>query len=74
MHASGVRGVLIYCADYKCSHWIAVNGNGAMMGDCLIWKTSSSARRAVSAVPMSGQISAGTRKNRLVEDDSEHFR
>ena len=21
MRASGVRGVLIYCADYKCSHY-----------------------------------------------------
>jgi hypothetical protein len=21
MRASGVRGVLIYCSDYKCSHW-----------------------------------------------------
>ena len=23
MRASGVRGLLIYCADYKCSHSIA---------------------------------------------------
>jgi hypothetical protein len=21
MRGSGVRGLLIYCADYKCSHW-----------------------------------------------------
>ena len=27
MRASGVRGVLIYCADYKCSHWIAVSAD-----------------------------------------------
>ena len=27
MRQSGVRGVLIYCADYKCLHWIAVNAD-----------------------------------------------
>jgi hypothetical protein len=27
MRSSGVRGVLIYCADYKCSHSIAVDSN-----------------------------------------------
>ena len=21
MRAAGVRGLLIYCSDYKCSHW-----------------------------------------------------
>ena len=21
MRASGVRGLLIYCSDYKCAHW-----------------------------------------------------
>ena len=25
MRTSGVRDVLIYCADYKCSNWIRVN-------------------------------------------------
>ena len=27
MRESGVRGVLIYCSDYKCSHHIAINGD-----------------------------------------------
>jgi len=27
MRESGVRGVLIYCSDYRCSHWIAINGD-----------------------------------------------
>ena len=27
MRASGVRGVLVYCADYKCSHWIKINAD-----------------------------------------------
>jgi hypothetical protein len=25
--ASGVRGVLIYCADYKCGHRVAISGD-----------------------------------------------
>ena len=25
MRASGVRGLLIYCADYQCSHWVAIS-------------------------------------------------
>ena len=27
MRGMGVRGVLIYCADYRCSHSIAVNAD-----------------------------------------------
>ena len=27
MRDMGVRGVLIYCSDYKCSHSIAVNAD-----------------------------------------------
>jgi hypothetical protein len=27
MRASGVRGLLIYCSDYHCSHWIAISGD-----------------------------------------------
>jgi hypothetical protein len=27
MRASGVRGLLIYCSDYQCSHWIAISGD-----------------------------------------------
>jgi hypothetical protein len=27
MRASGVRGLLIYCSDYRCSHWTAINGD-----------------------------------------------
>jgi hypothetical protein len=24
---SGIRGLLIYCADYRCGHWIAISGD-----------------------------------------------
>ena len=27
MRGMGVRGVLIYCADYRCSHSIAISGD-----------------------------------------------
>jgi len=27
MRESGVRGVLIYCADYKCGHHIAISAD-----------------------------------------------
>ena len=28
MREQGVRGILIYCADYQCSHSIAISGDG----------------------------------------------
>jgi hypothetical protein len=27
MSSTGVRGILIYCADYKCSHSIAISAD-----------------------------------------------
>jgi hypothetical protein len=27
MRAAGVRGLLIYCADYRCSHHITISGD-----------------------------------------------
>jgi len=27
MRDSGVRGILVYCADYKCSHHIAMDAD-----------------------------------------------
>jgi hypothetical protein len=27
MRESGIRGLLIYCSDYHCSHWIAIDGD-----------------------------------------------
>jgi hypothetical protein len=27
MRGSGVRGLLIYCSDYHCSHYIAISGD-----------------------------------------------
>jgi hypothetical protein len=27
MRASGVRGLLVYCSDYHCSHWTAISSD-----------------------------------------------
>jgi hypothetical protein len=27
MRGMGVRGLLVYCADYRCSHSIAISGD-----------------------------------------------
>jgi hypothetical protein len=27
MRDSGVRGILVYCSDYRCSHSIAISGD-----------------------------------------------
>jgi hypothetical protein len=27
MRAAGVRGLLVYCSDYHCSHWTAISGD-----------------------------------------------
>ena len=32
MRSSGVRGLLAYCADYRCSYEWSVNKAGALIG------------------------------------------
>jgi hypothetical protein len=27
MREMGVRGLLIYCSDYHCSHWVSISGD-----------------------------------------------
>ena len=27
MRAAGIHGIVVYCADYHCSHHIAINGD-----------------------------------------------
>jgi hypothetical protein len=48
-----VRGLLIYCSDYKCSHLITMSGDRWPDNmRCRISIRGSSARPAASAVPM----------------------
>jgi hypothetical protein len=36
MREQGVRGLLIYCADYKCSHSISISGDRELAHSVLI--------------------------------------
>lgn len=52
MRTSGVPGLLIYCADYRCSHSIAISAtHGLTMRGCPTSSRSSPAPRAASAGP-----------------------
>jgi hypothetical protein len=54
MRAAGVRGLLVCCSDYHCSHWIARSAaiNGPMMPAYLIWSPDLNAGLAAGAVLM----------------------
>src|SRR6516164_7244132 len=52
---SGVRALLVYCADYRCSHSIAISGAampGPMIPGCPISRSASPAGYAASAARM----------------------
>jgi hypothetical protein len=60
MRASGVRGLLIYCSDYQCSHWTAITAtDGPMTSGCPVWSPSSPAKPAAGKALMSAPISIG---------------
>jgi len=63
MRSAGVEGVLIYCADYKCSHSIEALADRWPddVRPCRILSRASSARHAASAARTSGRIFLGTR-------------
>ena len=52
MRGMGVRGVLIYCADYRCSHSIAVNADQWPDEGCRILRTVSPALPAATEALM----------------------
>jgi hypothetical protein len=60
MRAAGVRGLLICCSDYKCSHWTAISGDRrpdqVRLSDI---GPRSPARRAAGEALMSARISTG---------------
>jgi hypothetical protein len=51
MRASGVRGLLVYGADYRCIHYIAISGDryGWMTFGCL--KSLSFLAQAIAWIP-----------------------
>ena len=60
MRAMGVRGLLIYCSDYHCSHWTAITGD--RWADEIRLSELSFARHAAGAALMSGPTSIGKPK------------
>jgi hypothetical protein len=71
MRAAGVRDLLVYCADYKCSHGIRMSGDRwpdyirlSEFG-CPILSRCLSVRRAAKGAPISGRTSIGIRSQRL---------
>ncbi len=63
MRSSGVRGLLVYCADYHCSHSIAIGAD--QWPDHLgsrIWNRGSYARPAVREAPTCALILTGKKR------------
>jgi len=55
----GPTGILVYCADYRCSHSFEMSADQWPDDvSCLILSRSLSARRAASAAPTCGRISS----------------
>src|SRR5258706_13191096 len=60
MRVSGVRGLLVHCADYHCAHAVRIGADRwPDMFGCLISSRCSSVRRAAKGVPISGAIGIG---------------
>ena len=62
MRAAGVRGLLIYCFDFRCSQWTAISGDrwpdGVRLSDI---ESRFTCQAAVSGERMSAPISIGKR-------------
>jgi hypothetical protein len=55
VRAQGVRGLLIYCADYRCSHSIAISGRPLELRECVAdilagenWKCPAICERGIA--------------------------
>ena len=60
MRAAGIHGIVVYCADYHCSHHIAINGDewpdDIHLSDI---ENSFVCSVAATAAPRCGQTSTG---------------
>ena len=50
MRNSGVRGILVYCSDYKCSHSLAISGTAGMRLANVMPSISRNARKEYAVV------------------------
>jgi hypothetical protein len=65
MRGTGVRGLLIYCADYRCNRSTAVSAtDGPMKSGFLISSRCSSVRRAAREAQTCGRFLTGTDSSR----------
>jgi hypothetical protein len=66
MRAAGVRGLLIYCSNYKCSHSTAISGDrwpdGVRLSDLGAAFHLPGGQRAAKGAPTSGRISIGRKR------------
>src|SRR3954452_8506678 len=61
MREMGVRGLLVYCSDYKCGHWGKISADRyRTIPVCLTWKPCSFVRPVASKAAISGRTSSGT--------------
>jgi hypothetical protein len=74
MRASGVRGLLIYCADYQCSHWITVNADHWPDDMRLSDLEDKFTCTVCGTLPTSGRISIGTKTGPRRIDQSGRVR
>jgi hypothetical protein len=65
MRKAGVRGILVYCSDYKCSHSIALRADrwadGIRLSDI---EPQFVCKCAASAAPTCGQTSIGRERQK----------
>jgi hypothetical protein len=60
MRTAGVRSLLLYSSDFRCSHWTAISGDRRPDdAACPIWSRGLPARPVAGAARVSDQISVG---------------
>jgi hypothetical protein len=74
MRALGGRGLLVSCADYRCTHAVRISGTW-WAGSYRLLSHYSSVRRAAEGEPISGRTGIGNYRDALVADRSvrDHF-
>ena len=54
MHAANVRGLLIYCSDYHCSHWTAISAINCRMTSGFLTLSRASLAKSAAGKALSG--------------------
>jgi hypothetical protein len=71
MREQGIRGVLIYCADYHCSHSLVISGDRwPDETQAVRSRAALSAAPAASAVPMAARLLGRGAGSAMVSNES----